>query len=226
MTRERFEKLVEALPVDPPENLSLSIITPDIQELGMPDLSDEAGQQALEPFVDEADLIVVDNISTLVRNGRENETESWVPIQAWALKQRVKRKTILFIHHACKGGDQRGSSKREDVLDTVIALKRPTGYSPEEGARFEVHFTKSRGFHGEDVEPSDLSLSTDELGRLQWTSKSLQQSTYERVLEYLREGLSQSQIAALMEITKQAVHKHVKRAKELGEWCESTKSFP
>ena len=226
VTRERFEKLVEALPVDPPENLPLSIITPDIQELGMPDLSDEAGQQALEPFVDEADLIVVDNISTLVRNGRENETESWVPIQAWALKQRVKRKTILFIHHAGKGGDQRGSSKREDVLDTVIALKRPTGYSPEEGARFEVHFTKSRGFHGEDAEPIDLSLSTDELGRLQWTSKSLQQSTYERVLEYLREGLSQSQIATLMEITKQAVHKHVKRAKEVGEWCESTKSFP
>ena len=154
MTRERFEKLVEALPVDPPENLPLSIITPDIQELGMPDLSDEAGQQALEPFVDEADLIVVDSISTLVINGRENETESWVPIQAWALKQRVKRKTILFIHHAGKGGDQRGSSKREDVLDTVIALKRPTGYSPEEGARFEVHFTKSRGFHGEDAERS------------------------------------------------------------------------
>ena len=108
----------------------------------------------------------------------------------------------------------------------MIALKRPRGYSSEEGARFEVHFTKSRGFHGEDAEPIDLSLSTDELGRLQWTSKSLRQSTYERVLEYLQEGLSQSQIAALMEITKQAVHKHLKRAKEVGEWCESTKSFP
>ena len=105
--------------------------------------------------------LVVDNISTLVRNGRENETESWVPIQAWALKQGVKRK---MFSSSSQRWDPRGSSKREDVLDTVIALKRPTGYSPEEGARFEVHFTKSRGFHGEDAEPIDLSLSTDEPG--------------------------------------------------------------
>jgi putative DNA primase/helicase len=29
-------------------------------------------------------------------------------------------------------------------LDTVIALRRPEDYSPEQGARFEIHFEKLR----------------------------------------------------------------------------------
>jgi hypothetical protein len=41
-------------------------------------------------------------------------------------------------------GRQRGTSRREDALDTVIALRRPDDYSPEQGARFEVHFEKLR----------------------------------------------------------------------------------
>jgi len=36
-------------------------------------LSDTAYQEALEPHIEKASLIIVDNISTLVRGGRENE---------------------------------------------------------------------------------------------------------------------------------------------------------
>jgi len=60
---------------------------------------------------------------------------------------------VPFIHHSGKGGEQRGTSRREDVLDTVIALKRPADYSPEQGACFEVHYEKSRGIFGDDVAP-------------------------------------------------------------------------
>jgi hypothetical protein len=51
---------------------------------------------------------------------------------------------VLLIHHAGTNGRQRGTSRREDALDTLIALKRPEDYSPEQGARFEVHFEKLR----------------------------------------------------------------------------------
>src|SRR5215468_5734601 len=47
-------------------------------------------------------------------------------------------------YHAGTNGRQRGTSRREDALDTVIALRRPEDYSPEQGARFEVHFEKLR----------------------------------------------------------------------------------
>ena len=52
----------------------------------------------------------------------------------------------------------RGTSKREDVLDTVIRLSHPDDYEPTDGARFLVAFTKSRGICGEDVEPFEAKM--------------------------------------------------------------------
>lgn len=34
---------------------------------------------------------------------------------------------------------QRGTSKREDVLDTVISLQQSDDYDAKEGASFEIH---------------------------------------------------------------------------------------
>src|SRR3712207_8895249 len=70
--------------------------------------------------------------------------------------------TTLFrslIHHAGKGGQQRGTSRREDALDTVIALRRPADYEPEQGARLEVHLEKARGVAGLDRKSTRLNSS-------------------------------------------------------------------
>src|SRR5438552_795292 len=93
----------------------------------------------LEPFLTEADLIVIDSISTLAGAGKENEAESWLPMQEWALALRRAGKSVLLLHHDGKGGQQRGTSRREDILDVVIHLRRPADYEPQQGARFEVH---------------------------------------------------------------------------------------
>jgi hypothetical protein len=136
----------------------LSILSADDQEGGVPDLAQAAGQRALEPVIGDASLIVLDNLSTLLRSGVENEAESWAGFQTWLLGQRRAGRSVLMVHHAGKGGDQRGTSKREDVLDTVIRLDRPDGYTAAQGARFNVSFTKARGFHGADAEPFEASL--------------------------------------------------------------------
>src|SRR5208283_5238962 len=87
---------------------SLSIITPDLQKNGIPDLTSSVDQEMLEPSLSGVSLIIVDNISTLCRRGRENESESWLPVQEWALRMRTRGISVLFIHHAGKGGSQRG----------------------------------------------------------------------------------------------------------------------
>ena len=124
-----------------------------------PDLSTPEGQKVIEPYLDDSELVIVDNLSTLCRSGKENEAESWGCIQAWALQQRRKGRSVLFVHHAGKGGEQRGTSRREDVLDTVIRLANPEDYEPTDGARFVVSFTKSRGFHGEEADAFEAKLS-------------------------------------------------------------------
>ena len=47
---------------------------------------------------DEVNLVVLDNVSTLVRSGRESESDSWLPVQEWVLRLRSHGKSVLLIH--------------------------------------------------------------------------------------------------------------------------------
>ncbi len=193
------------------------LVTPDLQPFGIPDLGTADGQQAIDALVSpETALIIVDNLSCLVRSGKENEAESWQPVQTWALRHRARGRSVVFIHHSGKAGAQRGTSRREDVLDVVLALRRPLDYRPQEGAVFEVHFEKARGLYGHEVEPFEACLSTDELGRQSWQTRTVEDSTYQRVIELLNEGLSQAEIARELEVNRSTVSRHVKRAKAEG----------
>ncbi len=191
------------------------IITPDMQLAGMIDLATEEGQQRLEPYLTDSDLIIVDNISTLCRSGRENEAESWLIVQEWALRMRSLGKSVLFIHHAAKNGNQRGTSRKEDILDSIIALKHPKDYDPSQGARFEVHFEKSRGFYGEQAQSLLVNLKQYE-GKQVWEYTTLAQSTYQQVIDLMLEKYSQKEIADELGLNKSTVSRHVNRAKKEG----------
>lgn len=118
---------------EPPEGY-FRIITPDVQPIALPDLGTLEGQAELAPLLGDAELIVLDNLSTLVRAGPENEGESWLPMACWALARRKEGRAVIFVHHSGKGKQQRGSSRREDLLDVVINLRHPADYTPERGA--------------------------------------------------------------------------------------------
>ena len=212
--QERLARIVASNDKEPAA--PLRIVTPDLQTRGMLNLSDPEEQAALEPFLDGVDLIVADNLSTLCRSGKEAEGESWLPIQEWALRQRAAGRSVLFVHHSGKNGEQRGTSRREDVLDTVIALRRPCDYSPDKGACFEVHFEKARGIYGDATKPFEASLTTGSDERQEWVMKNLEESTAEKVAKLLKEGVQQGEIAEMLGLTKGAVSKAKKRAENMG----------
>lgn len=173
------------------------IITPDLQKDGvMPNLSTLEGQAAIDAYANQADLIIVDNIATLCRSGKENEGESWLPVQSWALRHRAQGRAVLFIHHSGKNGQQRGASRREDVLDTVIALRRPDDYKPEHGARFEVIFDKARNLSGNEAAPIEASLITDG-DQIKWEWKRGEDSLLSRIVELIDEGASRNEICQM-----------------------------
>lgn len=189
--QERLTGVVNAAGgVKPPTSQHVRLLAADMCECGVPDLSTEEGQAALAPHLEGADLIVVDNLSTICRSGRENESESWGAVQGWALAQRRAGRSVLFIHHAGKGGAQRGTSKREDVLDTVIRLDRPEDYAATDSARFNVTFDKARGFFGADAEGFEARF-TDGV----WTRQPLSDALAARVYAFADEGMSQRDIA-------------------------------
>jgi putative DNA primase/helicase len=197
---------------EPPEDLNawFEVITPDLQEGVMPDLSTTEGQARIEPHLPGVKLVVIDHHSAFCRTGIENDAESWLPMQAWILSLRRRGISVLLIHHAGKGGMQRGTSRREDVLDTVIQLKRPKDYEPEDGARFEVHFTKHRGFAGDDAAPIEAKLITDGLGRARWEVSNMGDKLTEEIRELNSEGLSLREIAKRLGITKGKVERRLR----------------
>ncbi|TLM66291.1 MAG: hypothetical protein FDZ69_06530 [Deltaproteobacteria bacterium] len=194
----------------------LRIVTPDLQPRGMIDLSRQEDQAELAPFLENISLIIVDNLSTLCRTGKEKDGDDWLPVQGWALQQRAAGRSVLFIHHSGKNGEQRGTSRREDVLDTVVALRRPGDYTPDRGASFEVHFEKARGLYGEDTKPFEATLITAPDGRQHWVMQPLEDSTVEKVAKLLSEGVRQNDIADLIGVNKGTVSKAKSKAMALG----------
>jgi KaiC/GvpD/RAD55 family RecA-like ATPase len=190
----------------------LKIITPDLQEIGIPDLSTVAGQKLIEEHLEDAKLLVLDNLSSLFRTGSENEAESWKGAQEWFLSLRRRGISVLLIHHANKNGSQRGTSKKEDLLDTVISLRRPEDYSPEEGARFEVHYEKARNFYGEAAEPFEVQLKEQD-DRYFWVVKEIEDDDEtKKIIELYQSGRSQRDIAAKLKMSLGLVNKKIQKA--------------
>ena len=193
----------------------LQIYTPDVQELDeVPDLATKAGQDMIDELIETlgAKAIFIDNISTFMRTGSENEAESWSLVQPWLIKQRKHGRAIVLVHHANKEGKQRGTHKKEDVMDAVIQLKRPDDFVVgEDATRLVVSFTKARHLYGEQVQELEATLITED-NKLVWQCK-VADGQFQEVVRLLKEGLlKQNDIADAVGITKGTVSKWKQRA--------------
>jgi putative DNA primase/helicase len=209
--KERLANIVPSIPEYMVHNGNLIIINPDLTEHGIPDLSTASGQQQVEEHLEGVSLLILDNLSALCRSGKENESESWTPLQEWLLKLRRQGISVLFLHHANKNGKQRGTSKKEDLLDTIVTLSRPENYHAKDGARFEVHYEKSRSFYGDQAKPFEAWLKKDQ-GKTFWEIKELEDSRLQKILELHKEGLTQREIAKDLAIGIGTVNRALKRA--------------
>lgn len=189
----------------------LKLVTPDLNiERGMPNLSETVGQAAIDELVDDTiKVIIVDNLSCLARSGVENDAESWLPIQSWALRHRAAGRSVVFIHHSSKNGAQRGTSRREDVLDTVIGLRKPADYVAEQGACFEVHYEKARGFYGDMAKSFSAKLTADEAGKQTWVMRDLEDDRESKIAQMHADGMKPNDIATELGINRSTVYRRL-----------------
>ena len=202
--QERLRAIAAGLNAEIP-NDGFRVLAADHIDAGL-SLGSEAGQLSLEPLLDDVDLLILDNLSTLCTSGSESASDAWVPMQNWLLRLRRKGVAVLLVHHAGTNGRQRGTSRREDALDTVIALRRPEDYSPEQGARFEVHFEKLRnwvegdGAAAFEARLEACSASNDELVR--WSDHALRPPLLRQAAGLFKDGMSVREVAASLRISK------------------------
>ena len=94
--------------------------------------------------------------------------------------------------------------------------EHPADYTPEHGARFEVHFRKQRNAGGAGAQPIEAALSSGPDGRQLWTYRTLDDSTFDRVVSLARDGLRVGDIAAELGINKSNASRHLRKAKATG----------
>ena len=177
------------------------------------------GQAQVEPHLAGADLVVLDNLSTLF-SAAENEADDWDRAQSWMLGLRRRGIAVAFFHHAGKGGQQRGTSRREDALMGTIKLERPSDYRAEQGARFVVSFEKSRGLYGRDMAPFEAALTTDPDGLATWVTTDAAGFNREKAVEMMGTGMGPQAVAAELAEPVSNVYRWRKQALERGELKE------
>jgi hypothetical protein len=187
---------------------AVRIIAADMQPDGLRSLDSVEGQRDLDPYLDGADFVVFDNLSALTRC-RENEADDWGPFQGYLLSLRRRGLSVLMVHHAGKSGQQRGTSRREDLLDTVIALRKPADHDPREGTAFELHYEKHRPFWGVDTAPFGLRFAVGGDGGACWAITDIDAGDAQRsrARAMRHEGASVRDIAAATGAGKSTVHR-------------------
>lgn len=160
----RLKKIANGIPYK-----KFHLITPDRFGRPMPDIAEFQGQHMLSGHIENVDLVVIDNLSCLIQSGDENDVESWRPIQKWLVELKGKGKTVLILHHESKAGSQRGTSARQDSLDTVIRLSRAANADDKSALSFDIEFKKSRGFYGDNARPMNASMRTNRKGEIYWS---------------------------------------------------------
>jgi putative DNA primase/helicase len=202
--QERLRSISSGLGAVVP-NDGFRVLAADNTENGL-SIGSEEGQWAIDRLLGGVDLVIFDNLSTLCTNGSESASDAWVPMQNWLLKLRRQGIAVLLIHHAGTNGRQRGTSRREDALDTVMALRRPEDYAPEQGARFEVHFEKLRNrVDGDAAVPFEAKLeaiSADETAGVRWLDCDLRPPVLKRAAELFQDGFSVREVAATLRVSK------------------------
>ncbi len=96
---------------------------------------------------------------------------------------------------------------------SLINLKRPETYDPKDGARFEVHYEKTRGFYGEDALPFEVQMIV-EGDNIKWDCSNVKGDRTQQVVDLTNEGKAQHEIVDILGMDKSNVSRHVKKAKD------------
>jgi len=226
--QDRMKKLSAGLP---PISAPLRILSSDLlhqNDFASVNLCDPSWRKKIYDALKEQQeikVLILDNLSCLTPGIEENDKVAWDAINQWLISLRFLGISVIFLHHAGKGGKQRGTSGREDALNIVINLSTPKGHKQSDGAKFIVSFEKARGTCGNSLSPFTFSIGENAKGNTVWlTDRANNSNNKGLIIALLGEGKSPNEIISEVECTKQNISKHKQWAIEKGFLSEDGKS--
>lgn len=211
--QSRLITIAKHYPTFIPENLE--IITPDnMPSFIVPKICQPNTQAWINDLIKENkfDVVFFDNLSTL-STVDENMGNEWNVIQDWFIRIRADGCGIVLVHHTGDNVEkQRGSSKRKDILDTVILLKKGHTSTNDIPLHFNISYHKSRNFYGTDAMPFDALMTKEG----SWIMKDSVAAITDVVIEYSGLKMTQQEIAKTLHISQPTVCRIIKEAKKMG----------
>ena len=171
---------------------------PDLAEATAPNPATTAGQDVIMRKVREsgAELVILDNFSTLAEVADENEAAAMSPILSFLMRLKQANVACILVHHAGKAGnDYRGSSKLATTFEVIMGLVRPDGQAATEGAVFELLWKKYRGKPTAATRDAEMHLETDAEGATKWSTKPAAGAEMMAVVDAVRSCLHRTQRA-------------------------------
>lgn len=219
--QERFTRIAKGFNDDCDKyTKNIVIISADLQETPSINIANEDFQNFVERNLSDVKLIILDNLSTLTCVD-ELDNKAWVNIQDWLLKLRKKGVAVIIIHHAGKNGEQRGISRREDILDCVIKIsainKKSANKEDKEddvdyekitsGTKCSLNFEKQRNLNLQATPDIRIILQDTNNNGICWLDVD------EKIAELSENGLSCRKIAEITGFSKSTIGNIIKSSK-------------
>ncbi len=191
-------------------------------DVRFPDLTKEAdqGEVLKQAASTNADLVILDNFSTLAEVADENEAAAMSPVLTFLLRMKQAGRAAILVHHSDKtGSNYRGSSKLATTFEVIIGLSRLDGRAAGEGAGFELKWGKYRGKPTAGTRDIEVTLEGTPEGGVKWDHRPGSGAEMAALLDAARSGRfrTQRELAASLQMDPAKVSRLRARAVGKGE---------
>jgi RecA-family ATPase len=177
-----------------------------------PDLSEPEGRQRIAQEAEKhgAELLILDNFSTLVECEDENSAAAFNPLIKFLMQMKQRPLAVLLVHHSNKGRKgYRGSTKIATTFETIVALKDPSPLEAAGSLSFDLEWEKHRGRADSGTQAKTVRLSADATGRHHWQFEASPLERIREMLARLRSGdfPTQKALAARLGVSEATVNR-------------------
>jgi hypothetical protein len=149
-------------------------------------------------------VLFLDNLSCLASGVDENKSLDWELLLPWLLQLRRAHITVIFIAHAGRNNQMRGTSKREDPAFWILRLDTPLDATDGRlGAHFITRFTKWR--------------SVQKPATYQWSYKPVGNNNEDICVEF--------KVAAPIDVFRQLVESGMDTATDIAEEMDVSRGY-
>ncbi len=179
-------------------------------------LDTEEGQRSIEAyFPPKMSFLIIDNLSAWTSGGGE-DLHGWQAVKTWLIQLRLRGIAVLLIHHAGKGGGQRGTSAHEDLVDYSIEVSPMFLEDEPEATAFRVEHKKLRDQLPHLKSPYSFRIRTVD-GAMRFSAEAVildSQKQLDRVVALLEEGLNGKAIAKATGLSEATVSRRLKEHRD------------